>query len=201
MRDESTSGTRASLLSRLRCDPNDASAWDEFVARYGPQIESWCRRWGLQAADAQDVTQMVLLRLAAKLRTFVYDPAQKFRGWLKTLARHAWSDFVTDRQRSTQGSGRSDVFEVLHSVPARDDFERRLGEAFDMELLQIATAKVHEQVEAHTWEAFQLTALEGLSGAEAAARLGMAVANVFKANNNVQHRLRDAIELLERQGL
>ena len=47
------SGTRLSLLSRLRKDPQDASAWDEFVGRYGPRIEAWCRRCGLQDADVR----------------------------------------------------------------------------------------------------------------------------------------------------
>ena len=52
----------------------------EFMARYGPKIHAWCRRWGLQEADAQDVTQMVLLRLSVKVREFVYDPSRSFRG-------------------------------------------------------------------------------------------------------------------------
>ena len=81
--------TRASLLLRLRQAPPDQEAWAEFVDRYGPQILAWCRRWGLQETDAQDVTQTVLLQLASKLRTFTYDPAQRFRGWLKTLTHHA----------------------------------------------------------------------------------------------------------------
>jgi RNA polymerase sigma-70 factor (ECF subfamily) len=200
MGDDSAAQTRLSLLSRLRRDPNDASAWDEFVGRYGPQIDSWCRRWGLQEADAQDVTQMVLVRLAAKLRTFVYDPGKSFRGWLKTLARHAWSDLVSDRRRAVEGSGGTGMFEVLHSVEARDDLEQRLEEAFDLELLQVATANVRERVEAHTWEAFKLTALDGLSGAEAAARLGMPVASVFKAKSNVQKWLREEIDRLEEVG-
>ncbi|HEX5271019.1 MAG TPA: sigma-70 family RNA polymerase sigma factor [Gemmataceae bacterium] len=200
MADGSAGGTRLSLLSRLRRDPNDASAWDEFVGRYGPQIGAWCRRWGLQDADALDVTQMVLVRLAAKLRTFVYDPGRSFRAWLKTLARHAWSDFVIDRQRSVTASGGSGMFEVLHTVEARDDLERRLEEAFDLELLQVATANVRERVEERTWEAFRLTALEDLSGAEAAARLGVPIATVFKAKSNVQKMLREEIDRLEEVG-
>ena len=61
--------TRTSLLLRLRQAPPDQDAWAEFVDRYGRQIHAWCRRWGLQEADAQDVTQTVLLRLASKLQT------------------------------------------------------------------------------------------------------------------------------------
>ena len=66
---DSPLSTRTSLLLRLRQAPPDQEAWAEFVDRYGPQIHGWCRRWGLQEADAQDVTQTVLLRLASKLQT------------------------------------------------------------------------------------------------------------------------------------
>ena len=62
--------TRITLLHRLRQEPEDPSAWAEFVGRYGEKILDWCRRWRLQEADAQDVSQTVLLRLAVKLRTF-----------------------------------------------------------------------------------------------------------------------------------
>jgi RNA polymerase sigma-70 factor (ECF subfamily) len=201
MDDASASQTRISLLSRLRHNPDDQSAWGEFVERYGPRIHAWCGRWGLQEADAQDVAQMVLVRLAAKLRVFVYDPDKSFRAWLKTLARHAWCDFVSDRQRRVAGSGDSGVFEALHSVEARDDLERRLEEAFDLELLQLATAQVRQRIDPHTWEAFQLTALDGLSGAEAAARLGLTATAVFKAKSNVQKMLREEIARLEGVGV
>ncbi len=48
-----------------------------------------------------------------------------------------------------------------------------------------------------TWDAFRLTALEGLSGAEAAGRLGMKVAAVYVARSEVQKRLRDEVRRLE----
>ena len=191
------SGTQLSLLSRLRKDPQDSSAWDEFVRRYGPRIEAWCRRWGLQEADVQDVTQTVLVRLATKLRGFVHGSTGSFRAWLKTLTRHAWSDFVTDRQRAVMGAGGSGTFEVLYAIEARDDLEKRMEEAFDLELLELATNRVRQRVQPHTWQAFQLTAVDGLSGAEVAARLDMPVGSVFKAKSNVQKMLQEEIALLE----
>src|SRR5262245_43307691 len=90
--------TRVTLLHRLRQAPDDPSAWDEFVGRYGARILDWCRRWRLQEADAQDVAQTVLLRLAVKLRSFEYDPSRSFRAWLRTLAHHAWSDLAARRR-------------------------------------------------------------------------------------------------------
>jgi RNA polymerase sigma-70 factor (ECF subfamily) len=191
------SETRLSLLSRLRLEGADrASAWRDFVSHYSPRLTAWCRRWGLQDADAEDVSQQVLLKLAVKMRSFAYRPGGSFRAWLKTLARHAWSDFVAERQRSA-GEGVVQDEEALESLAACDDLETRLAEAFDLEVLEIATARVREQVEAKTWEAFRLTALEGLSGAEAAAQLGMPVANVFKAKSNVQKRLQEEVRQLE----
>ena len=197
MDDVRGSHTRISLLSRLRKDPGDRSAWDEFVRRYGPKIRGWCGRWGLQDADCDDIAQTVLVKLATKLRGFVYDPSRSFRGWLKTLTRHAWSDFVADRQRAVPGSGGSGVFEALLSVEAGSDLEQRMEEAFDLELLEMATNRVRDRIQPQTWEAFRLTALDGLSGAEAGARLGMPVASVFKAKSNVQKMLQEEITRLE----
>src|SRR5262245_36789255 len=134
MESASASKTRLSLLARLKQDDQDPSAWKEFVERYGPRIQAWCRHWNLQAADADDVTQMVLVRLAVKMRGFVYDPSRSFRGWLRTLTRHAWSDFVSDRQRVVSGSGDSSILSALHSVEARDDLEKRFEDLFDLEL-------------------------------------------------------------------
>jgi RNA polymerase sigma-70 factor (ECF subfamily) len=194
------SATRSSLLARLRDDASDQSAWQEFVDRYGPAIKAWCRRWNLQESDAEDVTQQVLLKVAVKLRHFVYDPERSFRAWLKTVARHAWSDFVAEQERGGAGSGDSGVLAVLQTVPARTDLESRLQETFDLELLEIATARVRAHVKATTWEAFRLTALEGLSGVEAAGRLGMQVAAVFMAKSNVQKLLQEEIRTLESRG-
>ena len=57
------SDTSASLLVQLQQVPADQAAWAAFVRRYGPLIHGWCRRWGLQEADALEVDQEVLLKL------------------------------------------------------------------------------------------------------------------------------------------
>ena len=195
MNDTPADETRVSLLQRLRQEPADQHAWDEFVARYGPKILAWCRRWDLQEADAQDVTQTVLLRLSLKLREFVYDPGRSFRAWLKTLTQHAWSDLALQRRRA--GSDAAPNEDRLQSLPARDDLTRELEEAFDLELLELASSRVRQRVADSTWEAFRLTALEGRSGAEAAVLLGMQVAAVFKAKSNVRKLLQEEIQRLE----
>jgi RNA polymerase sigma-70 factor (ECF subfamily) len=195
----SASQTSPTLLARLRQGPDDQAAWNAFVDRYGPKIYGWCRQWKLQEADAQDVTQDVLLRLAQKLRTFAYDASRSFRGWLRTLTRHAWSDFLAARQRAGPGCGGSQVLEILQAAEAREDLVTRLEQQFDLELMEEASARVQLRVEPQTWEAFRLTALEGLSGEAAAQQLGVRVTAVFKAKSRVQELLRNEITTLERE--
>jgi RNA polymerase sigma-70 factor (ECF subfamily) len=193
------SRTSASLLARLRQAPADQAAWAEFVDRYGPKVYGWCRHWRLQEADAQDVTQDVLVRLAAKMRGFAYDPSRSFRAWLKTLARHALSDFCDARAR-VGAAGGSVVVEVLQTVEAREDLVRQLEDEFDRELLEEAVARVRARVTPKTWRVFELTAHEGRSGAEAAGELGMTVAAVFVARGRVQRMLQEEVRRLEGSG-
>jgi RNA polymerase sigma-70 factor (ECF subfamily) len=192
--------TRISLLGRLRRDPADQAVWAELVEHYGVKIHAWCLRWGIQEADAQDVTQDVLLKLARAMQNFTYDPKRSFRAWLKTLTNHALSDFSQSRQKPGAGSGDSTVGKMLHSLEARADLLGRLEEEFDREMLEVATTRVRLRVEPQTWEAFRLTAVEGLSGAEAAALIPMQVAQVYVAKRRVQKLLQEELKRLEQDG-
>jgi RNA polymerase sigma-70 factor (ECF subfamily) len=100
---DSGARTSPSLLGRLRQDTTDEQAWAEFVKRYGAQILQWCRKGKLQEADAHDVTQTVLVKLAGKMRTFTYDPTRSFRAYLKTLTNYALCDFLDGRKRPGVG--------------------------------------------------------------------------------------------------
>ena len=80
--------TRPSLLSRVR-DHDDHVAWREFDAQYRDLILRHCYRRGLQASDAEDVRQMVMLNLARQLRTFQYQPDRgRFRDYLGRAVRN-----------------------------------------------------------------------------------------------------------------
>jgi RNA polymerase sigma-70 factor (ECF subfamily) len=89
---------------------------------------------------------------------------------------------------------------VLETAEARQDLVQRLEDAFDRELLEAAIARVRVRIQARTWEAFRLTALEGLSGAAAAEQLQMKVATVFVAKMEVQKKLAEEIRRLEGPG-
>jgi RNA polymerase sigma factor (sigma-70 family) len=189
----SDSRTSLSLLETLRLSPKNAEAWERFVWRYRPMIYGWCREWGLQGADAEDVTQDVLAKLTEKLGQFRYDPSRCFRAWLKTITQHAWSDAIAGRYRGSDAR----IVERLESLEARADLRRRFEETFDRELMEMAIAKIQTRVTTSTWEAFRLTALDGLSGAEAAHQLNSSVASIFVSKHRVQKLLKEEIRRLE----
>ena len=134
------SGTRISLLARLaQSGEPDQAAWEDFVDHYGGKIYQWCLQWKLQPADAQDVVQSVLLKLATRMKDFRYDPSRSFRAWLKTVTHHAWKDFADSRCRRAMPTGADDQ---MQSLAARENLVQHLEEAYDHELLEQAMAIV-----------------------------------------------------------
>jgi RNA polymerase sigma-70 factor (ECF subfamily) len=197
MTESSLPTTRVTLLTRLRTDPSDGVSWDEFVERYGRHIYRWCHQWKLQDADAEDLTQNILLKIFRTLPVFAYDPSRSFRGWLKTVAYRAWWDY-RNRRQTQAAAGDSEATEIILTLEARQDLAERLEQAFDLELLEAAKTRVRERVASHTWEAFHLLAYERLPVEEVAVRVEMQTAMVYVAKSKVQKMLREEIALLEK---
>jgi RNA polymerase sigma-70 factor (ECF subfamily) len=184
--------TSPTLLRRLR-DPADQAAWATFAENYGRRIYTWCRRWNMQEADAEDLTQGLLVKIPVKMRSFHYDPkAGSFRAWLKTVVRHALSDFLRSRAREGKTS-----YALLESVEAEQDLIKELDERFERELLEEAMARVELRVSPATWEAFRRTAIENQSGKEAATALKIPVAHVYVYKQRVQDMLKEEIRQLQ----
>lgn len=182
--------TSTTLLRKLRQHPPNEHAWNTFVEKYGRLIFGWARHWGLSPEDSEDLTQSVLMDLARQMSEFRYDPRLRFRGWLHTLTFRKWRRFLSDRKRNRAGS--DDIALENASTPeAHKDFLARLQVDSERELLALAKEKVRARVQPKTWEAFRLTALENLSGADAAVRLGMKVGSVFVARSKVQRMIQD----------
>lgn len=194
---KSDSNTSLSLLSALRDDVRQHQAWTEFVERYGPRIEGWCRRWGLQDADAHDVTQDVLLQLSKQMQSFHYDRNGKFRSWLKTVSWRAWADYLKAQGRNAAKPGSLGLLEQLDTLEARSDLMDQLDDEANREILEVAIRRIRARVNDNTFEAFRLMTFEGLSGTEVAEKTGMKVGGVFVAKSRVDKMLSEEVGLLE----
>ncbi|MBM3955169.1 MAG: sigma-70 family RNA polymerase sigma factor [Planctomycetes bacterium] len=186
------------MLPRLRDEPDDSGAWTEFVTIYGRPVVQWCRSHGLQHDDAHDVAQDVLVRFWRHAAVFRHDPARRFRGYLRQMVVAAVSDWSAARRADRLGTGAATLQDFLATVPARDSLVRRIEEAFDMEVLDLALDDVKRRVQPRTWQAFHLLAIERVPAADVAGRLGMTVDNAYRARSYVLRLLRRAVARRER---
>lgn len=168
------------------------------MQRYGPRIEGWCRRWGLQDADARDVTQNVLLQLAKQMRSFEYDHQGRFRSWLKTVTWRAWADYLKSKSRNVAVPGSLQLLEKLDTIEAKDDLLSQVEDEANREILEIAIQRVRGRVKETTFEAFRLMTFEGMSGAEAGERLGIPTGSIFVAKARVDKMLSEEAAMLDR---
>jgi RNA polymerase sigma-70 factor (ECF subfamily) len=188
--------TSLTLMMRVQQDPADPQAWNEFVERYQPIIRGWCLRWGSQPSDADDVAQQVLVRLLGAIKKYHYNPAPGFRGWLKTVTRNAWLDFIGSRPH-TAGEVHEHLGSIADSHDALLDLENQMENAFEQELLELAMRRVEKRVKPATWEAFRLTHVEKLSGTEAAERLKVPASQVYVAKHRVVKLLKEELQSLK----
>ena len=190
--------TRLSLLVRLR-DPRDGQAWAEFVTIYTPLIDRVARASGLQAADAADLAQDVFRAVAGAIDRYDIDPTRgSFRGWLFKIARNLIINLLAARRIQPKATGDSDVQEMLERVPAPDAVA---AASFDLEYRRRIFLWAADQVQAEfrpsTWQAFWLTAVEGLEPLAAAQACGISVGAVYIARSRVMARLKSVIEQTE----
>jgi RNA polymerase sigma-70 factor (ECF subfamily) len=191
--------TRASLLVRIR-DSRDQEAWQQFVQLYAPVVYGFARKRGLQDADAADVMQDVLRRVAGAAARLDYDPARgTFRGWLYTVARNRIFNFLeANRHNPGRGSGDSGARAQLEAVAGSEwELAQAWDEEYERNLADLAMQQVQGEVQPATWQAFWLTAVEGKSAREAGATLGMSAGAVYVARSRVLARLKEEVDRLK----
>jgi RNA polymerase sigma-70 factor (ECF subfamily) len=190
--------TRTTLLARLS-DPNDRSAWQQFVEIYGSLVYGFARQRGLQDADAADLTQEVFLALAKVAGHWHYDPQRgSFRAWLHGLTRNKIALFLRDRRGEALGTGDTSThLRLAETTGEPSDTEAAWELAFRQQLFRIAANQIQADFAETTWLAFWRTAVEGKSGAAAAAELGLTVGAVYVARSRVLARLSKQIKRMQ----
>lgn len=189
--------TRPSLILRVR-DPNDADAWNQFAKLYRPVILRLARRKGIQAADAEDLAQQVLLSVAGSVERWQPDPQRaRFRTWLQTIVRNAILNAIQRRSpdRAVGGDGDPEHFEINQN--ARNNDEETLRDEYRRELFLQAAQQICEEFASETWDSFWQTAVVGIDIDVLASQTGRTRGSIYASRSRVMKRLREAIEALE----
>lgn len=183
--------THVSLLCDIRAGARPDETWAAFHSRYRGVILGWCARRGLSPADAEDLTQDVLLKLFQRLPAHAHDPLRgPFRGWLKAVVGNALADFW--RSRPACGAVGGSTFQARAAGVVSPEAEE-LSTAIEDRGRAAAelVGRVRARLKETTWEAFYRTAVECRPAAEVAAALSLSVATVYKATYRVKQMLQE----------
>ena len=193
---DAAQSTRYSLLLRI-ADPQNHTAWIEFLAIYEPLVYQLARRRGLQDADARDLCQEVFRAVAGAARRWTPDPARgSFRGWLYKVARNLLVNSLRTSGRHLRASGDSDIHRLLESLPANSDETCDIETEYRRRLFHIAAQSIERDFSRSTWEAFWQTAVLSREVSRVAGELGMSSGAVYIARCRVLARLRARVQEL-----
>jgi len=184
--------TCESLILRVK-NPQDAVAWDQFVAIYRPVVLRIARDRGLQPADAEDLTQRVFLSVSTAVQN--WEPragGPRFRNWLGRIARNAIINALT-RSKPDCGSGSSSIQAMLHEVDDNNGFSEALSVQSRIEAVRWAAREIQPEFTEATWAMFYETAVVGSAVADVAQSLKRSVGAVCVARCRVMQRIKEKI--------
>jgi RNA polymerase sigma factor (sigma-70 family) len=204
--------TQPSLLEGMKQSGTRQAAFARFCRLYRPGLVARCQGWGLQESDAEDITQVILLRLWEALRGFAYDPEKgSFRGYLTRVVGNAVTDHFRDRQRHPQpqavGGTTAHELSQRHADPAGGQppapegvdalasaIEGAVGPA-EWE----AIARVRARVDPHTWECFVLREVERLPVADVTKATGKREGAIYQVVYRIRRQIGEEYERVLRE--
>src|SRR5215471_10727592 len=111
--------TSISLLERLAGAPTDDD-WRRLHDLYQPLLRAWMARAGVPTADADDLSQEVLLVVVREIADFDRRRPGAFRSWLRTILVHRLRDFFRSARYRPIATGDSAFLEQLNQLESPD---------------------------------------------------------------------------------
>jgi RNA polymerase sigma-70 factor (ECF subfamily) len=191
------SRTSSSLLRRAQAD--DADAWNVLVQTYSRRIYRWCRRAGLQPADACNVVQEVLRSVARKLAEFRREkPEDTFRGWLRRITQNKLRDYFRQRTRQVdRPRGGTDAHMRLENlgdqhVASTDPPENtQSSETARKTITNPVVARVRNEFSDRDWKFFWRVVVDGQTSVDVGREFGVTANTVRLVKMRILRRLRE----------
>ncbi|HBO43385.1 MAG TPA: hypothetical protein DD670_05540 [Planctomycetaceae bacterium] len=191
------SQTQPTLLRRLR-NGDDPMAWDDFFERYWRLVFAFARRRGCSDNTAEEIVQEVMTTVFEQRDVFSYDPARgRFRDWLGTVVRNKVARHRREPAQRIRAGAAPTPPEPIDDGP---DAEQLWQSTFEQSLLAVLLDAVRREFNPRTYQAFELTALGGIAGKEAARLTGLSRNAVYLARRAVTRRLARLAEGYRNEG-
>lgn len=180
--------TQWSLFDAFETDKSSGTAWNQFQRVYSTPIRQWFLGRQCQSADADDLTQLVMVKLFQNLKSFDRDRGA-FRPWLRTLLQHALMDHFRDRQRrpANFATGSDTAHELLAALAADEPLDSLCAEVEtcqDRHMTQ-AMETVRLKTSEQTWKAFEGLFIQNQPASAVAQAVGLSIGAVHQARYRV----------------
>lgn len=163
-----------------------AEALSDLVEAAYPVVRRWTLVWTGDPAEADDVTQEVLIRMVRSIDSF--SGSSRFESWLYATTRNALRDRIRREKRARRFSEESWRWdELAPATPARPD--QRVERNEMKEVLRVFVEALPDRQRA----VFDLVELQGMTAVEAAELLDIEPvsvrAHLFKARRTLRARV------------
>jgi len=172
----------AALVGRART--GNVAAFDALARRVRDRVRRWARQVVADADDAEDVTQLVLVRMHERLGDF--EGRSRFVSWLYRITRNVALERRRLEARRDALLARDAALAVEMMAPDADDVS-------DAERIRALLVAQFDALPARQREVFELVELRGVSAADAARALGIEASTVrvllLRARRTIRARM------------
>lgn len=189
--------TPTSLWDRVL--DGESVAWEKLVDVWTPCIYEFCRRKGIQQADAGDVVQHVMIRVFRYRDKFSREgEGHRLKAWLLMIIGQAIADYYRQFAGKNRAQGGSDfadqmanLAETLDTASAADSVD---GEKlFDAGLWMARTLDVIQaEVTEQTWQVFDMFKIQDRTAKEVGEHFGL-------KENTVRQRVYSVTQRIKRE--
>jgi RNA polymerase sigma-70 factor (ECF subfamily) len=191
-----TPKTSISLILKV-ANEQDVTAWQRFCEIYQPLVYRIAISRGLQSADAHDLVQEVMARVARSISRWDPDANKgSFRGWISRIARNLIVDFFRRKNRLPVTSDHSDIRKFVETTPAGTDDGAWFDLEYEKQVFINAATQIKSKFNENTWQAFWLTSVENQAVESVAKQLSMTPGSIYVARSRVMAKLKETVKFL-----
>ena len=185
--------TKQTLIQRVQ-NPDDATAWDDFVSYYQTFIAMVLNKSNIHINEKEDLVQDILVKVWKGLPNYEYRKEQaKFRTWLSILIRNTMLNYLDKLKR--KNPGKVELNEQIILEVTESQIEKIIEEEWVSHLTQLAMKTVSEVFSGQAVDVFRMS-LQGKGTKEISETLEITEESVFVLRSRVKSRLKKEIKKL-----
>ncbi|MBQ9337843.1 MAG: sigma-70 family RNA polymerase sigma factor [Lentisphaeria bacterium] len=167
--------TSKTLLDRIAA--GDEISWDEFYSRYCGIVRGLAQFKGLDAGEAEDICQQVMLKFFNKSKTFKFDPnVARFRTYFGNIINMTIIDHLRKKSRNLE-----DPTDEIEAKPVDAESEKLFLNEWRKMIIKEAERELKNRVAPETFQAYELYAVQKRPVEKVAAYLNCSVNQVYQA--------------------